>query len=772
MKALQKLWQELGRSIFEGERYRKNLRGIAIGSALIIAVSLVTGLMNLRNGYFSEAYTAVVGVIAGSLLFWFSAYRKKRELAVMVAVVYFMVIYTYDAFFSTNGFAVLWTLLLPMAVGYLGSVKSGILLSFYFQILYLILFFTPMRMFVETHYSPVMMQRFPILYLADVIITTYIMVQYHLSTLHQMDNARQLLEAKEAADRANQAKSDFLADMSHEIRTPINAVLGMNEMVLREGTRAVEQKNADPKMMKEAFGNILTYAGNIRSAGSNLLSIINDILDFSKIESGRMELIEGIYQLSSVLNDVSNMFYFKAKEKNLDFIVEADETLPDRLRGDEVRVRQVITNLLNNAVKYTDHGSVRFIVHGERQGGQFLLIVSVKDTGIGIRKEDADKLFAKFQRVDLRHNSTVEGTGLGLAITQKLLAMMNGSIQVESEYGKGSTFTVIIPQGIISSEPVGNFRPRFEASVLTEQTSRDLFRAPGACILIVDDTKMNLTVAVGLLKGTQIRIDTAGSGAQAVRLARVKAYDLILMDQRMPEMNGTEALSLIRSDPEGLSREVPVICLTADAVVGAHERYVAEGFSDYLSKPIDGAALEQMLMKYLPKEKLLPAAEQATGSGDKGSGPDETAGSFAALRECGVSPEEGLKYCQNDPGFYRLMLLEFVRSAGENEIKLRDSFDKRDWKNYGILVHALKSSSRMIGAGELSELAAGLENAADKGDEAVILERHGALIVKSGRVTQAICDLLQDTDNLQDTEREDAAGDILEFFPDESTDES
>ena len=449
----------------------------------------------------------------------------------------------------------------------------------------------------------------------------------------------ELREQKQLADAANEAKSQFLANMSHEIRTPINAVLGFNELIIREcseaeslfGAGLIDEKidtdnkaeNSRPESSRtedssrdisteasKAFSSINTYAGNIQSAGGNLLSIINDILDLSKIEAGRMDIVDAPYTLSFLLNDVSNMVFFKAKEKDLEFRVDVDESLPDGLYGDKARVRQVITNILSNAVKYTEKGSVLMKVsgtadNGKEPGHMLRLMFEVKDTGIGMRSEEMDKLFTKFQRLDLSHNSTVEGSGLGLAISQQLMSMMGGTIRVESEYGKGSSFIIEIPQKIVSVEPVGDFKSRFEKDILSTKTYKEAFRAPDAYILVVDDTKINLKVARGLLKKTMIRIDTAESGDEAIQLTREKAYDLILMDQRMPQMDGTEALQCIKEQENGKNKETPIICLTADAIIGAKERYMAEGFTDYLPKPINSHELEQTLLKYLPHDKVV-----------------------------------------------------------------------------------------------------------------------------------------------------------------------
>ena len=566
----------------------------------------------------------------------------------------------------------------------------------------------------------------------------------------------ELFEEKVRAESANLAKSDFLANMSHEIRTPINAVLGMNEMILREGRKMQEQQNGDPEVLKDSMKNIVIYAGDVENAGRNLLAIVNDILDFSKIEAGRMDLVEAPYQLSSVLGDLSNMVHLKAQDKNLDFIVDVDRSLPDELLGDEVRVRQVFTNLLSNAVKYTERGSVTLKLGGERKDdGTVVLIIKVMDTGIGIRPEDVDKLFTKFQRLEMERNSTVEGTGLGLVITKRLLDMMGGSIEVESEYDKGSTFTVTIPQKIVSDVPLGDFQARFEANVLEATAYRESFHAKKAGILIVDDTAINLKVVINLLKNTHMQIDTATGGAEAVAMAKTKAYDIILMDQRMPEVDGTEAMHRIRETAGGKSSTVPIICLTADAVVGAREKYLAEGFSDYLTKPVDGFALEKMLLKYLPASKVEYVREQI------GKAPEEKKekNDFEILRAGGIVAEVGLKYCQEDEDFYRSLLSDYASGRDEKAEQLKSFYEAADWHNYMIQVHSLKSSSKMIGAVELSEKAAKLEACANAGDAVTIRREHDAMMESYLKTANTIKSVIGSAGNSDD------GYEIMEFWP-------
>ena len=404
-------------------------------------------------------------------------------------------------------------------------------------------------------------------------------------------------ENRLAAVQANQAKGDFLANMSHEIRTPMNAIIGMNEMVMRE--------EISPKAAK--------YSQDIYNAGQTLLAIINDILDFSKIESGKMEIIPVTYELGSLLNDVLNMITKKVEDKGLKLVTDVSPDIPHQLYGDEIRIRQIILNLVSNAVKYTEKGTVTLKIECRKQQEKTIdLQIAVVDTGIGIREEDIDKLFNSFQRVDMSANRKIEGTGLGLAITKQLVDQMNGFVRVESTYGQGSTFSVSLPQTVIDDAPIGDFA---SASVgLNDNKKNDeiAFNAPDARILIVDDNKVNLVVAKGLIKETQIQVDTVLSGVEALEKIKENRYHIILLDHMMPVMDGMETLMRMREQEENASADAAVIALTANAISGSRERYMAAGFVDYLSKPINVQRYKEMIRKYLPEE--LVHVEEESGA--------------------------------------------------------------------------------------------------------------------------------------------------------------
>ena len=396
-------------------------------------------------------------------------------------------------------------------------------------------------------------------------------------------------QEKDRADQANQAKSDFLAKMSHEIRTPINAILGMDEMIMRE---------TDMNKIKE-------YGGNIQDAGNTLLSIINEILDLSKIEAGKMEIIPVKYDISSTLIDLVNVIALKAKSKNLRLEFDIARDIPYLLYGDEIKFKQIMTNLLSNAVKYTNTGVITISIQWKMVNEfELLLMVSIQDTGIGIKEKNIAKLTNSFQRFDREKNKDIEGTGLGLTITKNLIGIMGGKLNVKSVYGEGSEFSFEIKQKVLDKTPMGDFGEKFTKTMERHTQYQKSFVAPKGKILVVDDNYMNLMVVKGLLKDIEIHIDTALSGEECLKLMNVNKYHMIFLDHMMPEMDGIETLKQIRSLEEKVGKALPLIALTANAISGSKQMYLDEGFDDYLSKPIEPMKLEKVILKYLPEELI------------------------------------------------------------------------------------------------------------------------------------------------------------------------
>ncbi len=399
---------------------------------------------------------------------------------------------------------------------------------------------------------------------------------------------RQLISLKEEAERANAAKSIFLAHMSHEIRTPINAVLGMNEMILRES----------------CSDTIKDYARNIQNAGKILLSIINDILDLSKIESGQMEIVEKDYHLGKMLIDIENMVTMRAEENSLALHIQANPMLPEALHGDEQRIKQCIINFLTNSLKYTREGQVTLQVDfTDKDKDTIDLRITVTDTGIGIEEDKLAILFEPFVRLDRSKNEHIEGTGLGLSITKKLIDRMEGRLSVESVYGRGSVFSFTLPQKVAGPDLLGDYKEKLRR-VAERESAREEFTAPGARILAVDDNRVNITVARGLLRRLKVQFDSATSGQECLDKFAKNDYDIILLDHMMPVMDGVQTLHRMQETERFRQNAPAVIAMTANAVIGAREKYLEEGFTDYLSKPIDHKSLEEMIRAYLPEEMI------------------------------------------------------------------------------------------------------------------------------------------------------------------------
>ncbi len=531
------------------------------------------------------------------------------------------------------------------------------------------------------------------------------------------EQEKQLVKAMKIAEQSNEAKTSFLLSMSHEIRTPINAVLGMDEIILRESS-------------DEA---ILSYAANIQSAGHALLSLINDVLDFSKIESGKLEILPVEYNIQTMMSDCYNMIIMRAEKKNLLLEIRCDPELPSGLLGDEIRIRQIIVNLLTNAVKYTSSGTVILYLGFERTGErQIMLKISVKDTGMGISPENQKNLFKDFNRLDELNNRNIEGTGLGLSITRQLTQLMGGTISVNSTLGKGSEFCVDIPQTVVSDQPVREFVENRRAAPKPKKEYRERFQAPGARVLVVDDVKLNIDVMKGLLKNTKIRVDTAYSGAECLGLVKKNRYDLIFMDHLMPEMDGIQTLEKMREIPDLPNKNTPVIALTANAMVGAKEKYTGLGFADYLSKPVQSEQLELMLLQYLPEELITYVNEKTDA---------EKPSQKAAEATPELDTAMGTDYCCGDEEFYHKILgMLDLKSRTD---KLDSAFRSGDWKSYESLCCGLKSTTRTVGAEAASEFAEIMERQAKCGEIAYIRENHKRFLGLLDSLDSTISDFLK-----------------------------
>lgn len=519
--------------------------------------------------------------------------------------------------------------------------------------------------------------------------------------LMDITSQRQLLnqvsEEKERADAANQAKSDFMSNMSHEIRTPMNAIVGMTEILLR-GELSRTQKE---------------YLENIQRSGNSLLGIVNDILDFSKIESGKMEIIEDTYAPLAMLGDLKMILKNRIGSKKIKLIYDVDIDLPAKLCGDELRLRQVLINLANNAIKFTEEGHVKLSVKIEEVEGDTLkLRFVVEDTGQGIAKEDIGKLFGKFEQVDKKKNHYKEGTGLGLSISRQLIEMMGGEIGVNSEYGKGSEFFFTVAQKVVDSRRAIEVSEEYR----TESENVLNFTAPEARILIVDDNEMNRKVALGLLEPLQMQMDTAEDGKQALEKIKEQRYDVIFMDHMMPVMDGIEATKKLRAMEEDYFKTVPIIALTANAVVEARTQFGEAGMNDFVSKPIELKDICAKLKNWLPKNLLVESESAVMGTEDPVLCGNKELPAIEGLNVC-----EGIKYSGTKELFYSL-LADFYKLIDMKSVKMEKCLADGMIRDYTIEVHALKNTARMIGAMELSELCYHLEQCGNAEDTETLTE--------------------------------------------------
>ena len=834
MRKLIEFWKLLGKSIYTGERLEKNLKACETFGIMITVISIIMTVLNIVQKKGFVTFTTAAFCLMGLIISISTGKYKNKKVAVLATFFVSIFSFSYYAITGVNdGFAILWTLVVPVAYSYFASVKFGILMLIYFELLFVVVFYTPFRENFEGIYTDTFMNRFPILYSCEILIVVLAMGQYHISSIKQMETEQKLQEAADAAKAADNAKGSFLAQMSHEIRTPINSVLGMNEMILR--------KTKDEE--------IIGYASDIRTSGNTLLSLINSILDFSKIEDDKMELVPVEYKTIDVIGNLINSVSERARAKDLMFNINIDPKLPVKMYGDDLRITQIIVNLLTNAVKYTNRGRVELTVRNNGvEGNEVKIFVSVADTGIGIREEDKEKLFESFERLDVTKNHNIEGTGLGMSIVTKLLSLMKSSLSVSSTYGKGSDFSFTISQRIVDATPLGDYREALSEKSKVHDMKK-LIYAPEAKVLVVDDNTMNLKVAQALLKLCGIKAELADSGFKAIEMIKKNHYDLIFMDHMMPRMDGIETFEKCR-DAGAIDETTKVIALTANAVIGARETYLEAGFDDYLSKPIETEELNQKLAMFLPQEIIVKdEAAQYTDENDRrkeidrrkhdrrkgdrrhcreadvekiiesstnhnaenytaenrtvgnhtkdsnspddnylsdnsltvNSGDDtksdmlgksgryeseklgktdieddeilefspesdsyEEQGAFDpdVLKPYGIDTDAGLSFCAGDKDFYLEMLHDYVNDNPVRSKEINDLYDAKDWDNYVIKVHALKSVSKTVGINKMFEQARDLEMAGKNKDIAFIENNHQKLIDEYNRISKNIGELI------------------------------
>ena len=719
------------RQILQGEHSLFRL-SLPFRVRLFNVLALVGGMISLINGissYVNNQDSVILGLNLGiavlSFVLLFYAYKSGRYQFCYIVTIIMIFLMMFPYLFFKSG-------------GYKGGMVSFYIFGILFTVFMLegkVMFFTAfmeMVVYIATimiaHQNPQMVVWFSsekevVMDLLIGFCASSISVAAVMYLHFRMYNKQQeiLEEARIEAQSANKAKSAFLANMSHEIRTPINVMLGMNEMILRESESE----------------EIRQYAKSIERSGGYLISLINNILDISRIESGKMEIEEGKYELRQLLDEVMLIAEKQAEQKSLKMNLIFDKTLPAYLIGDVIHIKQILLNLINNAVKYTKEGQIDIKV--SKNAEETKLIFEVKDTGIGIKEENLPILFDAFMRVDSKKNKKIKGTGLGLAIAKQLAEQMDGMIWVESVYGKGSSFFVQLPMKKVSDGKISNVEWKE-----TDERKRRSFVAPQAKILIVDDNPENLMVTRSLLKRTAVFVDTAASGEECVHKVRQNVYDLILLDYMMPQMDGIDTIRELKKD---VQFHIPVIALTADVTKGIEQTFLREGFCAYLSKPVMWSKLEDLLMKYLRDDLVFIREDLKEEQKIKDEEFKQLKGQ---LKENDIKIEEGLRLLDGDFMQYRKLMEFFTEYQEEYMRQVQQLMIQKEVKVDEItrMMHTLKSNAKAIGAIHLYEIAKEMEDRGKQKDMEYIMSAYDLLKLEWGRVFKASREFIEQTKNV------------------------